>query len=198
MASLPAGFNAGTPSATTVEGLALIAAANVMAAGTNQQNTFNESSSSGVRTIQLYPQNINRADFQGWTCVLRLSTNLAMNWAGSTNRIWTQIDPIGGTTTNMGGWTFPAGLTLTNWERVFHWCAQALQAAAPEILAPERGNSSLRAVTSTPVPVEWSGTKSWRMISRLSLPLANTWQTGGLVAASQVLTAAAIPTAFNT
>jgi hypothetical protein len=198
MAPLPGSF--GVPAGSnidSVERLAAHALVQVLAAGDNRLETVNETGTRNQRRAQLYTQFLDSAVFQGWVLILRLSTNLNNNYLAGTDRIWTQISPVGATTAITTGFNFPSTLGLTNWERVFHWAAAALQATVPNFLAPERGTTNLRAATTSAFPVEWSADKSWLLISRLSLPLGPTWQTTGIVPNVQTLTADQIPTAFR-
>jgi hypothetical protein len=195
MSPLPSGFSTGVSGLTTVEQLLVYAIGQVLAAGDNSQAFVDEVSNLSTRAAQLFPLQVSNGTTD-WQVIVRISLLLPNNWAGSPNRLWTLVSPIGATTNVPSSFQAPSQLGLTNWERVCAWSGLALQATFPDIPAPEGGQVGLRAITANIYPVEFSAIKSFRLIVRASFPLGANWTSAGVWQATQPLGSAAINPAF--
>jgi hypothetical protein len=195
MSPLPAGFLSGVAGLTTVEQLWAYAISQINGAGANSGVFVDETTNQSTRAIQIFPVSATSAVAE-WALITRLSLLLPNNWAGSPNRLWTLVSVVGASTTIPAGWTFPAGLALTNWERVAAWAALALQATFSDSLAAEASGTGTRAASAVVYPVEFTAIKSTRLIARLSQPLAANWATGNIWSAVLAYGATAINAAF--
>jgi hypothetical protein len=195
MSPLPSGFLPGVNGLTTVEQLLVYAIGQVLAAGDNSQAFVDETANLSTRAVQLFPLQVSNGSTD-WQIIVRISLLLPNNWAGSPNRLWTLVSPIGATTNVPSSFQAPSQLNLTNWERVCAWAGLALQATFPDIPAPEGGQVGLRAITGNIYPVEFSATKSFRLIIRGSFPLAVNWTSAGIWQSTQALGSTAINPAF--
>ncbi len=192
MSALPAGFLPGVTGLDTVEKLFAYALLKIHEAGSNANAFVDETASNSTRAIQIYPLQVN-AD-QPWTQIFRLSLAIPNNWAGVSTRLWAQVSPLGGPTNVPSSFQSPSGLSLTTWERVAAWCGLALQGTFPDHRAPE--SSAIRAVVAVPFSVDFSATRSWRLILRASLLATPDWPTKQLWESIVPLGNTAINSAF--
>jgi hypothetical protein len=84
-------------------------------------------------------------------------------------------------------------------EKLEAWCSTLLSYLNPDQVAVEATGSQNRTASSAPFYITASDPATWRLISRLSLPIRRDWQGGGnqIWNYVQELSTAAIPASFK-